>query len=314
MSGTGYDVAQAKGQQLAKQQVGTIQQVLESRRGEFAKLLPKHLSVDRLLRVALTSVGKTPQLQKCSASSLLASVLQCAELGLEPGGALGHAYLVPFGNVCTPIIGYRGFIELARRSGELSSVEAHVVHEKDHYEVSFGLERKLKHTPVLRGDRGPALFAYCVAEFKDGGKHIEVMTFDEIEAIRKRSRSGDNGPWKTDWEEMAKKTVVRRAAKYWPVSSERLARAMDLDNEDVIDGEVLAADSALAAEASGPKETKTAATKKQLAARTKLPVIDVEAGESEEQAEARAKATADLPPGGEPPEDVILPGQGSANG
>src|SRR5690348_12059314 len=102
------------GQAIQKSSNMGIKELLESRKGAIAQLLPRHLTADRLIKVALGCVMKTPALQKCTAASLLQSVIVAAELGLEPGGALGHLYLVPYGNTCTPIVGYRGFIELMR--------------------------------------------------------------------------------------------------------------------------------------------------------------------------------------------------------
>lgn len=264
----------------------TIRDLLERKKGDFAKALPSHLGVDRLLRVAMTCISSTPKLQECSASSLLGSILKCAELGLEPGGALGHAYLVPFKGVCTLIIGYRGLIELARRSGDLSQIEAHVVYSNDTFELEYGLNSKLRHVPMLSGDRGRALAVYCVARLRDGGTHVEVMTAQEIDAIQARSLSGSSGPWKTDWSEMARKTVVRRAAKYLPLSSERMAAALEADGEDYVEGSAVNhTDAQLPEGAAAVPETKTAGLKKKL-----LPSkIHIE----------------DIP--GEPPADVALP-------
>jgi recombination protein RecT len=216
----------------------TLREMLEARRDSLAQLIPKHLSADRLMKVALNCVSKTPLLQACTPLSLLQCVITAAELGLEPGGALGHAYLVPFKNTATLIIGYRGFIQLMRNTGQLASIRAVVVHEKDVFKLREGIEQSIKHEPFLDGDAGPLKYVYCVAKLKDGSVQIEVMTRAQIEAIRARSRSGGNGPWQTDYEEMAKKTVVRRIAKYLPLSAE-VERAIEHDNGDYVDGEVV---------------------------------------------------------------------------
>ncbi len=221
-----------------KSLVTSIGSLLEQNKAELQKLLPKHLTIDRLFKVALNCIAKTPKLQECSVVSLVTCIKTCVELGLEPGGALGHAYLVPYGKDCTLIIGYRGLIELARRSGQLSQLEAHVVHANDDFEIEFGLDPKLRHVPCLSGDPGQPKAVYCIARLKDGGKHIEVMAWDVVQGIKKRSKASTFGPWVTDEAEMARKTVVRRAAKYLPLSPE-LADALGAD-EDVIDGEVVA--------------------------------------------------------------------------
>lgn len=291
--------------QTPKAQMVSIQQILETRKEEFAKALPKHLTVERLLRVALTCIAKTPDLQTCSGASLCGAILQCAELGLEPGGALGHAYLVPYKQTCTLIIGYRGLIELARRSGELAQIEAHVVYSGDTCELEFGLTPKLRHVPKLSGDRGQAVFAYCVARMADGAMHVETMTVPEIEAVRSRSKAGKSGPWVTDWAEMARKTVVRRATKYLPLSSEKMARALEVADAEYVDGEVVdqAAAPLPAGVAGVPPTSKTQAVKERVAKRVQ--VVDVQPGETSEEAIAR---------GSEPPADQLLPGQAGYSG
>jgi len=228
----------------------TLGDFLEARRAELAKVVPKHLSVDRLVKVALNCVSKTPMLQACSMGSILQCVVTCAELGLEPGGALGHAYLVPHkdktGNTnCTLIIGYRGFVDLMRRSGQLSTLRAVVVRERDKFAYTEGLEPTLVHEPFIDGDAGPMRYVYAVAKLRDGGVQFEVMSRSQIDAIRSRSSSGNFGPWKTDYEEMARKTVVRRLAKMSPMSSE-VARALEAEDE-VVDGEVVGQSSAIIA-------------------------------------------------------------------
>lgn len=213
---------------------GTIKDFIEQRQTAISALVPKHLSPERLMKVLLNSIYKTPSLQDCSPSSLLQCALTAAELGLEPGGALGHAYLIPFKGTCTFIIGYRGLIELVRRSGQLSSIRAVVVREKDRFRYTEGIEQNIDHEPYLDGDAGPLRFVYAVAKLKDGSVQCELMTRSQVEAIRARSRSKDNGPWVTDFDEMAKKTVIRRIAKLLPLSSEA-ERALEVDSDDYVD-------------------------------------------------------------------------------
>ena len=164
----------------------------------------KYLPPERIVRIVTAAANKNPTLLQCEPRTILAAVIDCVQLGLEPGGPLGHAYLAPYGKVCTPIVGYQGYIALARRSGEIRSIFAQVVYERDTFDVQYGDEPHVKHSPCLTGDRGDPIAAYCVAHFTDGGKHIEVMTTDEIEAVRSRSRASNNGPWKTDWGQMAR--------------------------------------------------------------------------------------------------------------
>lgn len=217
-----------------QQKIKTIRDLFERAKPQIALAVPKHLTPERIMRVAMTAIQRTPKLLDCDAQSLLASVMQCAQLGLEPDGILGHAYLVPFKNnkrggilEAQFMIGYKGLISLARRSGEVSSINAQVVYSNDEFDYSYGLDEKLFHRPTT-GERGRPIAAYCVARFKDGGHAFEVMTYEDIESIRKRSKAAEDGPWVTDWPEMARKTVVRKLAKYLPLSIEfQKAAALD---------------------------------------------------------------------------------------
>ncbi len=227
----------AQGTAVAKKDAASsIAEYIKKMGPEIQRALPKHLSADRLARVALTSIRTNPQLLNCNIQSLLAAVMQCAQLGLEPG-MLGHAYLVPFwDNKANTrnvqfIIGYRGMIDLARRSGNIQSITAHTVHSRDEFQFEYGLNENLVHKPALE-DRGAPYCWYAVAKFKDGGHQILVMTQEDIERVRARSKAKDSGPWKTDYEEMAKKTVIRAMFKYLPVSIE-VMRDMEAADEQV---------------------------------------------------------------------------------
>lgn len=197
----------------------TVAQYLEKMKDQIAKALPSHMDAARLSRIALTTIKNNPKLLECSIQSLMAGVMLSAQLGLEPG-PLGHCYLIPYGREAQFQISYKGLMELARRSGTIESIEAHTVHEKDTFEIEFGLTPKLRHIPYLDGPRGKAKLYYALAKFKEGGSLPEFMTLEDIEAIRKRSKSGNNGPWVTDYHEMAKKTVIKRLAKNLPISVE----------------------------------------------------------------------------------------------
>lgn len=223
--------------------IGTFRDVLDKMKGQLALALPKHLDVDRMLRIVFTTVQRTPALLDCTQESLLGCIVQCAQLGLEPDGLLGHAYLIPFMNrkaepkprlECQLIIGYKGLLKLARQSGEIASVSARIVNQKDFFEYEYGLNEKLRHIPYMvkdaKDDAGLPIFAYAVFRLKDGSYHFDVMGFQEIEAIREASPSGKSPAWNDHWDEMAKKTVIRRASKMSPASVEdRMARAISLD-------------------------------------------------------------------------------------
>lgn len=190
--------------------------------------LPRHLTPERMIRVVTTALRKTPALLQCTQESLLGAIVTASQLGLEPDGVLGHAYLIPYGKTCTFIPGYKGLIHLARQSGHVSTIQAHVVREGDRFDYAFGLSPKMEHVPAKDGAAGAVTYAYAIAHLKDGGVQWDVMSRAEIDAIRSRSRAGNSGPWVTDFEEMAKKTVLRRMCKLLPVSVE-LQRAVALD-------------------------------------------------------------------------------------
>lgn len=216
-----------------KENYKTFQDLITKQKSQIAMVLPKHINPDRICRILLTEVRKTPKLLECSRESVLGAVMQASQLGLEIGNSLGHAYLIPYKNdgklECQFMIGYRGMLDLARRSGQIVSLSAQAIFENDAFEFEFGIQQKLKHVPT-RSERGAFVGAYAIAHLKDGGYQIEVMFKNDIEKIKSRSKSANlnYSPWKTDYEEMAKKTVIRRLFKYLPISIE-FQRAIVLD-------------------------------------------------------------------------------------
>ncbi|WP_158636105.1 recombinase RecT [Tsukamurella sputi] len=232
------DQYQPVGQQLAPRQqpspMQNLQGLIRQMAPEMQKALPKHMTGERMARIATTVLRQTPKLAECTPESFLGALLTAAQLGLEPG-PLGEAYLVPYGRTVTFIPGYRGLIKLAWQSGQLQDIHAQVVYENDEFDYRLGLHRDLVHVPA-RGDRGKAVYVYAAAVMKDGGTAFEVMSVGEVEAIRARSRSGNNGPWKTDWSAMARKTAVKQLAKWLPSSVElRTAVALDETARDGTD-------------------------------------------------------------------------------
>ena len=196
-------------------------------------VMPKHMSSERMYQIALSAINTTPKLAECSPATILSCVMKCSALGLEPSAVdgLGRAYILPYrskqGMQAQLILGYKGMIALARRSGEIKDISARAVYEGDEFDYSFGLDEHLSHKPAARDhkDGEKPTHVYMVAHFKDGGHYMDVMTFQEVEAVRKRSKAANNGPWVTDYEAMAKKTVIRRAFPYLPVSVEAQSAA-----------------------------------------------------------------------------------------
>ena len=240
-------VAPQQATAVAVQKEKTLLDIVRAKgfQAQMKLALPKTLTPERLTRVVMTECRKTPALLKCKRESFLGAVLQCAQLGIEPGSALGHAYMIPYGQECTLVLGYRGMIDLARRSGQIVSIHAYCVHVKDEFHYELGLHADIRHIPSAEADRGAVTYVYAVAHLQGGGVQFEVMSRADIEAIRAKSKAGRSGPWTMYWEEMAKKTVIRRLFKLLPVSIE-LARAIEVDEKtdrgetvepsDVIDG------------------------------------------------------------------------------
>lgn len=202
-----------------------IQALLRNNWDRIAAVMPKHMTSERLFQLSVSAINQTPKLAACTPASLLSCVMKCSALGLEPSAVdgLGRAYILPYGNQATFVLGYRGMIELARRSAQLKSIHAQAVYEGDEFDMwedengqhfTFRPTRNVPHDPNHLTD------VYMAAHLIDGGRVIERMTKAEVEAIRNRSRSKNNGPWKTDYEAMALKTVIRRAAKYLPMSTQ----------------------------------------------------------------------------------------------
>lgn len=211
--------------------IARISEVMAKNKPNIEALIPeamrKHMTPERITKIVLAAASRTPKLLECSPISILKACMTATQLGLECDGILGGAYLVPYWNSkertleAQFICGYKGLLTLARRSGEISSIEAHIVRSGDRFRCQFGLEQILEHEPDWSAkEQGDPIAAYAVARFKDGGHHIEVMTVAEIEKIRNMSKAGNAGPWKDHWEQMARKTVLRRICNYLPLSVE----------------------------------------------------------------------------------------------
>jgi recombination protein RecT len=200
----------------------------EEMRAKVAAALPKHMTPDRMIRVALTAFMRTPKLLECTKASLVKCLLDCSAMGLEPDGRRAH--LIPYGKVCTLILDYKGIVELVRRSGDVSFIHCDVVYEHDDFSYSFGSGAHLRHTPNLE-DRGTKVKAvYSFVRLQDGSEDFIVLSPQDIEKVRKASRAANDGPWVQWWDEMAKKTAFRRHSKWLPLSYET-RDAIERDDE-----------------------------------------------------------------------------------
>jgi recombination protein RecT len=196
-------------------------------RAQIARALPKHMTPDRFLRVATTTLLRVPKLAQCSQESFMKAMLDCSSLGLEPDGRRCH--LIPYGNEVQLIVDWKGLVELAKRSGEVLSWKAETVKEKDKFGWVNGV---IHHEVNWREDRGKLEAVYSIVKLEGGEVDTEVMTLAEVEAIRKRSKASGSGPWVTDFEEMAKKTVIRRHSKRLTLSPE-FHTALEIDADKI---------------------------------------------------------------------------------
>jgi recombination protein RecT len=218
-----------------QKKVANVRKLLERFKPQMALALPKHLDADRMLRVALTAIQRTPKLLECTQTSLLAAIMQGAQLGLEMDGVLGEAYIVPYGKVVQFIPGYKGLMKLARNSREISTIFASEVYQNDRFSFAYGLDPKLEHVPSDQEDPGPIIAFYAVSKLKDGGAQFVVMWKRQVDGIRNKSagyiaakKYDKESPWDSHYPEMGKKTVIRRLCKYLPASAE-LQKALALE-------------------------------------------------------------------------------------
>jgi recombination protein RecT len=219
--------------------------MLERFKGEIARALPKHLSPDRMARIALTAFRMNPTLSEADPRSVFAAVIQSSQLGLEIG-LMGEAYLVPMGSQCQLILGYQGLVKLARNSGSVEDIYAHEVRINDKFDIVLGLNRSLIHEPLKKNgfpasddERGAIAGFYAVAVFKDGSRTFYALSKEQVEWVRDHSRGYQmakkkrkESPWDTHFVPMGLKTAIRRLCNLLPKSPElAMALAMDELNE-----------------------------------------------------------------------------------
>lgn len=221
------NMIQAKTAEMQKAPEKTsMQQYIKSMEGEIKKALPSVLTPERFTRMVLSALSTNPKLGECSPRSFLAAMMAAAQLGLEPNTPLGQAYLLPYNNKGNMEVqfqlGYKGLIDLAYRSGEVEIVQAHIVYANDTFEYQYGLDPKLVHIPA-DSDRGDPVKVYAMFRTKSGGSGFDVMSMDDVRTHAvKYSKAYGTGfsPWKTNFEEMAKKTVLKKVLKYAPLKSD----------------------------------------------------------------------------------------------
>lgn len=216
----------------------TVGDILKTNMTLLQEAAPRHMTVDRLLRIAVTLVRQTPRLQQCTLPSVLSGVMRSAQTGLDLDPFLGEAYLVPFKNgrltrqagrdvyEAQWIAGYQGMLKLSRQSGLVKTIEARAVRAGDTFDYEYGTGRFIKHKPGL--ERGEITHVYCIVDQVNEGITFTVMSKADVDKRRARSRAKDDGPWVTDYEPMALKTVTRDHYRWMPKSTE-LARVITFD-------------------------------------------------------------------------------------
>jgi recombination protein RecT len=225
-----------RGKSPAKKSGGDLKVLIEQAQSKFAEVAPKWLSIERLVRLALAARSRNPKLAECTAESFLLFCMRCAETGLEPIGA-GGAWPVPYFNGKTKqmevqfIPDWRGLIQLAKKTEQIKHAYAEVVKEGDEISIQKGDAPSCHHVIATKG-RGKTIGAYCIVTLPDDSKHIEWMDMEDLNSIQERSKAKDTGPWKTNPDEMRKKTVVRRALKPF-ASSPEMQTAIEYDNQAI---------------------------------------------------------------------------------
>ncbi len=210
----------------------TMQSYVKKMGKEIAKALPSVMTPERFTRIVLSAISANPKLGDCTPASFLGAMMTSAQLGLEVNTPLGQAYVLPYNNKGTLEaqfqLGYKGLIDLAYRSGEVEIIQAHIVYENDEFDFEYGLDPKLKHIPAT-SNRGEAVKVYAMFKTKNGGFGFDVMSMDDVKAHAAKYSKAYNSsfsPWKTNFEEMAKKTVLKRVLKYAPLKSDFVRAAV----------------------------------------------------------------------------------------
>lgn len=236
-----------KGELIVIRNSNDLRTQLQTHADKIFAAMPRHITPERMISICVRCFRKNPALARCNGLSILDSIAQAAALGLEPDGVLGHAYLVPYGDECVLIPGYKGLIDLCRRSGNVSEVHLECVYKGDQFSYSKGLEPKLFHVPDdnnPQSDDTQITHVYVVIRLRDGGVQFDVWPRARVEghkqkysqAWKRADGKKKDSPWHTNWKEMAMKTVLRNmvARGKVPVSAEiqRLAMNDELSERD----------------------------------------------------------------------------------
>ena len=216
----------------AQRKQDTVRGLLKSMEGEIKNALPSYLPVEKFIRTALTAINSNPKLAECSQESLLAAIMNSAQLGLEFNTPLGEAYLIPYGRKVNFQLGYQGLLKLAYNTGQFKRITAREVRENESFDFDYGTG-EITHKPCFKGDSGDVIGYYAIYQTKDGGQDVFYFSKADAERYGKTfSQSYNSGPWKTNFDAMAKKSALIQVLKYAPkaIESQTLVQATSFDN------------------------------------------------------------------------------------
>ena len=198
--------------------INDIRLVIDKMSNQFKMALPSHIPTERFVRVIMTTIQTKPELLEADRRTLYAAIIRAAQIGLLPDG--NESAIVTFKGQCQLMPMIAGIQKLIRNSGELASLDALCVYSKDKFTYRPGIELVPIHEPDWFGDRGEMIGCYAVAKMKDGAAYCEIMNLEQIQRIRAVSRSSGSGPWVTWFEQMARKSVIRRLSRRLPMSTD----------------------------------------------------------------------------------------------
>lgn len=230
--------------QMTNKSNGGMRAIIQKMKPEIENALRgTALDPERFTRLVLSTISSSPQLASCTPESFCAAMMSAAQLGLEPNTPLGQAYLIPYGKQCQFQIGYQGMINLAYRSGQIKKIDAQAVYENDEFDYQLGWDATLYHKPAMK-DRGEVIGYYALFKLESGGGNFLFMSYEDVlKHAQKFSKTFKNGPWQTDFDAMAKKTVIKQLLKYAPIAvelqrainSDETIKEVDIDNLNEVD-------------------------------------------------------------------------------
>lgn len=223
--------ATSNGGEVEKRESGppSLAALVTQLKPELARALPRHVSVDRIARIAITALRRTRNLDQCTPESFLGALLTSAQLGLEVNTPAGEAYLIPYKRECTLVLGYQGIVKLFWQSPHAKHIDAQAVYERDEFDYAYGLNPYLTHKPSTGPDRGDVIYYYAVATLQNGGSAFVVLTPEQVKALR-NGKEGPSGDIADPMRWMERKTALKQVMKLLPKTVE-LTAALEADEK-----------------------------------------------------------------------------------